>query len=113
MPDYGDLTFKCARRLTKEEIALPPLSFGLLFPSRQSRGNIRLICRVKVCEQCLDATSTDAAPWCIVPADDKENARLIVSRVLLDMLEGLDMAFPKANETRRRELAAIRQELAK
>ena len=38
-------------------------------------------------EACLGATSTSEAPWYVVPADDKENARLIVSRIILDTLE--------------------------
>ena len=48
-----------------------------------------------------------------MPADDKENARLIVSQIVLDTLEGLDMAYPKTNAKRRRELLAIRKLLAK
>jgi polyphosphate kinase 2 (PPK2 family) len=51
----------------------------------------------KAYEECLDATSTDAAPWYVVPADDKENARLIVSRILLDTFEDLDMSYPKTS----------------
>ena len=39
---------------------------------------------VKAYEACLHATSTHHAPWYVVPADDKENARLIVSRIVLD-----------------------------
>jgi polyphosphate kinase 2 (PPK2 family) len=35
-------------------------------------------------EVCLNATSTRHAPWHVVPADDKENARLIVSQIVLD-----------------------------
>ena len=46
-------------------------------------------------EACLQATSTHHAPWYVVPADDKDNARLIVSRIVLDALEGLKMAYPK------------------
>jgi len=64
-------------------------------------------------EACLGATSTHHAPWYIVPADDKDNARLIVSRIVLDALEALPMAYPKTTAKRRLELAAIRKELAK
>jgi polyphosphate kinase 2 (PPK2 family) len=46
-------------------------------------------------EECLSATSTNDAPWYVVPADDKENARLIVSQIVLDVFEGLKMAYPK------------------
>jgi len=64
-------------------------------------------------EQCLDATSTSDAPWYVVPADDKENARLIVSRIVLDTLEGLKMAYPRTSAQHRRELLAIRKRLAR
>src|SRR6204780_1612628 len=64
-------------------------------------------------EECLSATSTHAAPWYIVPADDKENTGLIISRIVLDALEGLKMAYPKTSPERRRELLAIRKQLTK
>jgi PPK2 family polyphosphate:nucleotide phosphotransferase len=63
-------------------------------------------------EACLNATSTDQAPWYIVPADDKENARLIVSQIVLDSLTELKMAYPKTTAKRRRELKSIRKLLA-
>jgi PPK2 family polyphosphate:nucleotide phosphotransferase len=62
-------------------------------------------------EDCLEATSTHHAPWYAVPADDKENARLIVSQIVLDALSGLKMAYPKTTAKRRRELKSIRKEL--
>jgi PPK2 family polyphosphate:nucleotide phosphotransferase len=64
-------------------------------------------------EQCLAATSTREAPWYAVPADDKENARLIVSQIVVDRLEALDMHYPPTSPERRRELQAIRKRLAK
>ncbi len=67
---------------------------------------------MKAYEDCLAATSTDEAPWYVVPADDKQNARLIVSRIVLDTLEKLDLAYPKTTDKRRQELLAIRQKLA-
>jgi len=60
-------------------------------------------------EECLHATSTHHAHWYVVPADDKENARLIVSRIVLDALSDLKMAYPKTNAKRRRELMSIRK----
>jgi PPK2 family polyphosphate:nucleotide phosphotransferase len=68
---------------------------------------------MKAYEACLSATSTHHAPWYIVPADDKENARLIVSRIVLDALGELKMAYPKVTAERRRELASIRKLLAR
>ena len=66
---------------------------------------------MKAYEECLTATSTNHAPWYVVPADDKENARLIVSQIVLDALNELKMAYPKTTAKRRRELKSIRKRL--
>ncbi|MGB6828662.1 MAG: ADP-polyphosphate phosphotransferase [Terracidiphilus sp.] len=68
---------------------------------------------MKAYEDCFHATSTHHAPWYVVPADDKENARLIVSQIVLDALGGLKMAYPKTTAKRRHELQAIKKLLAK
>jgi PPK2 family polyphosphate:nucleotide phosphotransferase len=68
---------------------------------------------MKAYEDCFHATSTHHAPWYIVPADDKENARLIVSQIVLEALGGLKMAYPKTTEKRRLELHSIKKMLAK
>jgi PPK2 family polyphosphate:nucleotide phosphotransferase len=68
---------------------------------------------MKAYEACLNATSTHHAPWYVVPADDKENARLMVSQIILDALNGLKMAYPKTTAKRRQELKSIRKLLAK
>ena len=62
-------------------------------------------------EECLNATSTHHAPWYVVPADDKENARLIVSQIVLDTLSDLKMAYPKTTAKRLEELKSIRKAL--
>jgi PPK2 family polyphosphate:nucleotide phosphotransferase len=64
-------------------------------------------------EKCLSATSTKRSPWYVVPADDKLNARLIVSQIVLDTVAELKMAFPKSTAKRKRELQALRKRLAK
>src|ERR1700733_5773006 len=68
---------------------------------------------MKAYEECLSATSTQNAPWYIVPADDKESTGLIISRIALDTLQGLKMAYPKSSAERRRELQAIGKQLVK
>jgi PPK2 family polyphosphate:nucleotide phosphotransferase len=68
---------------------------------------------MKAYEECVSATSTRDAPWYVVPADDKENARLIVSQIILDTLEGLKMTYPKTSARRRHELLSIRKRLEK
>ena len=62
-------------------------------------------------EACLAATSTDEAPWYIVPADDKKNARLIVSHIVLETLDEIKMSYPTATDEHRKELLAIRKQL--
>lgn len=64
-------------------------------------------------EECLSATSTKEAPWYVVPADDKENMQLIISRIIVDTLKKLKMEFPSLGSEHVDELAAIRQELEK
>jgi PPK2 family polyphosphate:nucleotide phosphotransferase len=66
---------------------------------------------MKAYENCLEATSTVAAPWFIVPADDKEESRLIVSQIVLDVFTSLKMAYPKTSAKRWRELKSIRKQL--
>jgi PPK2 family polyphosphate:nucleotide phosphotransferase len=68
---------------------------------------------MKAFEECLNATSTHESPWYVVPADDKDNARLIVSAIVLDALKGLKMAYPKTTAKRHAELLAIGKLLAK
>jgi PPK2 family polyphosphate:nucleotide phosphotransferase len=64
-------------------------------------------------ETCLEATSTEHAPWYAVPADDKPTAQLFVSEIILDTLRSLKMRYPKADASRRRELQRIRGKLTK
>jgi PPK2 family polyphosphate:nucleotide phosphotransferase len=62
-------------------------------------------------ERCLSATSTPRAPWYVVPADDKQNARLIVSRIVVETLEELDMRYPELDAAEREKLLSVRAQL--
>jgi PPK2 family polyphosphate:nucleotide phosphotransferase len=62
-------------------------------------------------EECISATSTEHAPWYVIPADDKRNARLFVSRIILAELDAMNPKFPELTEDRLKELAAIRERL--
>ncbi|MBU1691051.1 MAG: polyphosphate kinase 2 family protein [Gammaproteobacteria bacterium] len=64
-------------------------------------------------EACLSATSTKNSPWYVVPADDKKNARLIVSRIILDTFKALKMSYPETDAKRQKELLSIRHQLMK
>ena len=68
---------------------------------------------VKAYEECLSATSTHRSPWYIVPADNKDDARLIVSQIVLDALRGLSPSYPATTQKHRADLKAIRKMLAK
>jgi PPK2 family polyphosphate:nucleotide phosphotransferase len=68
---------------------------------------------MKAYEACLAATSTDEAPWYVVPADDKPNARLIISEIISDTLKGLKMRYPETTEEHQKELQAARKQLEK
>jgi PPK2 family polyphosphate:nucleotide phosphotransferase len=63
-------------------------------------------------ESCIEKTTTNDAPWYIIPADDKENARLIVSQVAVETLRSLKSAYPAAAPGRKKELASFRHLLA-
>ena len=62
-------------------------------------------------EDCLTATSAKHSPWYVVPADDKENARLIVSQIVLDTLKELKMVYPKTSTKHKKQLEEIRKQL--
>ena len=64
-------------------------------------------------EECLSATSTDHAQWYVVPADDKLNARLIISSIIVDTLKKLKMSYPATDKARLQELLSIRELLTK
>jgi PPK2 family polyphosphate:nucleotide phosphotransferase len=64
-------------------------------------------------EACLGATSTGNSPWYAVPADDKQNAHLIIAQIILDALRGLRMSYPRSDRARQQELKAIRKRLVK
>ena len=68
---------------------------------------------MKAYEACLGATSTKTAPWYVVPADDKKNARLIASQIILEALQSLKMSYPKPGNARCKELRSIRKLLAR
>lgn len=62
-------------------------------------------------QACIAATSTAESPWYVVPADDKESARIIVSRIILDKLQALEMSYPVTGPERKKELQVIRKQL--
>jgi PPK2 family polyphosphate:nucleotide phosphotransferase len=66
---------------------------------------------MKAYEECISATSTPHAPWYVVPADDKKNARFIISQVVVDTLKSLNLSYPKSDKARIKRLRSLRQQL--
>lgn len=68
---------------------------------------------MKAYEACLSNTSTPNAPWYVIPADNKENAHLIISQIILDTLKGFKMTYPHSDSKRKKELRSFRKLLTK
>jgi len=68
---------------------------------------------MKAYEACLSATSTKEAPWYVVPADDKKNARLIIAQTIVQTMKRLEMSYPETTPEHRKELQALRKKLAR
>jgi PPK2 family polyphosphate:nucleotide phosphotransferase len=64
-------------------------------------------------EACIHATSTDKAPWYIVPADDKKSSRLIISEIIVETMKSLKLSYPETTDAHRTELLAMRKQLIK
>ena len=62
-------------------------------------------------EKCLLATTTKDCPWYFVPADDKNNARLIISAIILKTLKELKLAYPQAGKEHYHQLEMLRKKL--
>ena len=64
-------------------------------------------------EQAIRATASKNAPWFVVPADNKWFTRLVVAAAIVEALERLDLAYPKVDSKKEKELAAVRAALTK
>ncbi len=67
---------------------------------------------MKAYEAILNQTSTDDAPWFVIPADHKWFARYAVSKILVDLLEEIDPQYPVTAAGQKRKLLKLRQALA-
>ena len=64
---------------------------------------------MKAYEACLAATSSEESPWFVVPADDKENARLIIADIVVDALQNLHVKYPTLDAQRKKDLLAAKR----
>ena len=60
-------------------------------------------------QDAIEATSTRDAPWHIVPADNKWFTRVVVSEIIAQKLESIDMKYPVLNEEHRKQLAEAKK----
>jgi PPK2 family polyphosphate:nucleotide phosphotransferase len=66
---------------------------------------------MKAYEEMIAATSTKAAPWYVVPADNKWYTRVVVAAAIVDTLKGLKLEYPKLTPEERKQLEAAKREL--
>ena len=64
-------------------------------------------------EECIGHTASNGSPWYIVPGDDKENARLSISRILVDRFEQMRLGYPKLKREETQKLKQLKRLLAK
>ena len=64
-----------------------------------------------VYEEAIQATASKAAPWYVVPADNKWFTRLVVAAAIVEAVEALDLHYPKVSEEEKKALAVARTEL--
>ena len=62
-------------------------------------------------EEMIQGTATRDAPWYVVPADNKWFTRVIVGSAVIETLASLDLAYPKVDEGKLKELAAAKKKL--
>jgi PPK2 family polyphosphate:nucleotide phosphotransferase len=62
-------------------------------------------------EEMIAATSTKAAPWYVVPADNKWYTRVVVAAAIVDTLKDLNLEYPKLTPEERKQLEAAKREL--
>jgi polyphosphate kinase 2 (PPK2 family) len=64
-------------------------------------------------EEAIRATASKHAPWFVVPADNKWFTRLVVAAAIVDAMENLNLAYPKVDAAKKKELAAARVALSR
>jgi PPK2 family polyphosphate:nucleotide phosphotransferase len=66
---------------------------------------------MKAYEDALGATSTECAPWYVIPANHKWIARAAVASILADTIHSLNLKYPKVNEEQRKVLIQAKKQL--
>jgi PPK2 family polyphosphate:nucleotide phosphotransferase len=92
-----------------ERLDLPQKNWKFSLADANERGHWGAY--MKAYEDMIRATAAPHAPWYVVPADKKWFSRLVVAAAVHDALGKLDLAYPKVDEAKKKELAAARTAL--
>jgi hypothetical protein len=109
-PQFSSTSRKTSRQSASAIASMSRRKIGSSAPRTFARGRVGRS-NMQAYEACISATSMTDAPWYVVPADDKEDSRVIVSQIVLAAFNELKMAYPKITTTRRQELKSIRNQL--
>lgn len=63
-------------------------------------------------EDCINATACKNAPWAVIPADDKLNMRLLVTKIVLEQMQSMDLDWPAADDRLEAEIDTLREQLS-
>ena len=63
-------------------------------------------------EDCINATACKNAPWAVIPADDKLNMRLLVTKIVLEQMQSMDLDWPAADDRLEAEIDNLREQLS-
>jgi PPK2 family polyphosphate:nucleotide phosphotransferase len=104
LSDTGTVIIKCFLYISKAE-QKRRLQARLEDPTKKWKFRLGDLEERKLWDKYLDAyadalgeTSTDWAPWYVIPADSKSNRNLLISRILVDTLEGMKLKYPEPEE---------------
>ncbi len=62
-------------------------------------------------EECIDATSTDEAPWHVIPSNHKWVSRALVAKILVDTIQSLGLKYPEVTPERLKQIEAAKKQL--
>jgi heat shock protein HspQ len=66
---------------------------------------------MQACKEMIQETATKDAPWYVVLADNRWFTRVVVAAAVIETLASLDLAYPKVDEAKLKELAAAKRKL--
>ncbi len=106
---FLNISLKEQRKRLLARIDDPEKNWKFEISDLEERGNWSSY--MQAYEDCLEETSTDHAPWHVIPADNKKDARLIVSHIIVEKLKSLKMSYPKLTKEQIQDLETARQKL--